>query len=104
MAESELKGASQKHNREKDQGQGLGSLIERVHNVSQREERPRKKQRTEGDEHESEEQKKTIFGSGGKGGEIGEYLKMKRKEGQDIAGPKAVVDLTGGGSLIDIHD
>ena len=77
------------------EGQGMGSLIERVHNVSQREERPQKKQKTETSEDDKE--KKAAFGGGGKGGEIGEYMRQKKKEGLKESGPAAaVVDLTGG--------
>ena len=78
-------------------GLGMGSLIEKVHNVSQREERPRKKPKVENGEFEIEEDKKANFVSGGQGGEIGEYLKEQKKQG--IAGSvpvNAVVDLTGG--------
>ena len=73
---------------------GMGSLIERVHNVSQREERPQKKQKIETFE---EDDKYKNYGGGGKGGEIGEYIKQKKKEGIEESGPSAtIVDLTGG--------
>ncbi len=73
---------------------GMGSLIERVHNVSQREERPQKKQKIE--TFEDDKYKKN-FGGGGKGGEIGEYIKQKKKEGIEEDGSSAtIVDLTGG--------
>ena len=73
---------------------GMGSLIERVHNVSQREERPQKKQRIETFE---EDDKYKNFGGGGKGGEIGEYIKQKKKEGiEEDGSPATIVDLTGG--------
>lgn len=85
-----------KRNLENDQGQGMGNLIERMHNVTQREDLPRKKQRSDHVQDEDQGQKKAAFGGGGKGGEIGEYMKGKRKEGQKAAGPNAVVDLTGG--------
>ena len=78
-------------------GLGMGSLIEKVHNVSQREERPRKKPKVENDEFEVEEDKKASFVGGGQGGEIGEYLKEQKKQGIAGSGPaNAVVDLTGG--------
>ena len=73
----------------------MGSLIERVHNVSQREERPQKKQKI--DTFEEDDKYKKNFGGGGKGGEIGEYIKQKKKEGIEEDGSSAtIVDLTGG--------
>ena len=98
MTESDPKGMTQKHNLEQDEGQGMGDLIERYHNVTHREDRPRKKQKTEEGEHEGEEHKKAAFGGGGKGGEIGEYMKNKRKETENNSNPNTVVDLTGGES------
>ncbi len=78
-------------------GLGMGSLIEKVHNVSQREERPRKKPKVENGEFDVEEDKKVNFAGGGKGGEIGEYLKEQKKQGIAESRPdSAVVDLTGG--------
>ncbi|KAL9031346.1 MAG: hypothetical protein Q9196_000601, partial [Gyalolechia fulgens] len=87
--------------------QGLSSMIERMHGVSQRNERPQKRQKTE---HENDEREKATFTGGSKGGEIGQYLKEKRKEGQDesqAAAAASVVDLTGGdddGELVIISD
>jgi len=81
-----------------DEAQGMGSLIERMHNVSKREEQPRKKQKKEhGSEDDPGEKKKAVFAGGGKGGEIGEYLKQKREERKQESGPtNMVVDLTAG--------
>ncbi|KAL8969589.1 MAG: hypothetical protein Q9183_001935 [Haloplaca sp. 2 TL-2023] len=80
-----------------DRHPGLGSMIEQMHGVSNRQERPQKRQKlNQGDEDES---KQATFSGGGKGGELGEYLKEKRKEGQEdaqAAGSTSVVDLTGG--------
>lgn len=76
--------------------QGLGGMIERIHGISNHEERPQKRQKMD-DEHADED--KRTFSGGGKGGELGEYLEEKRKEGQDEAPavfPPSVVDLTGG--------
>lgn len=79
---------------------GMGNFIERVHNVSQREKRPLKKQKLETQEKSEfdvEHGRRAISGGGGKGGEIGEYIKQKKKEGIAESGPSsAVVDLTGG--------
>lgn len=77
-------------------GQGMGRLIERVHNVSRREERPQKKAKNKIFD-EDDKDNKAAFGGGGKGGEIGEYMRQKKKEGLEESGTvNAVVDLTGG--------
>ena len=86
-----------KRDREDFEGQGMGSLIERVHNISQREERPQKKSKVQNDDFGVEEDKKFKSFGGGKGGEIGDYLKEKKKQGIAESKPvNAVVDLTGG--------
>ena len=86
-----------KRDHEDYKGLGMSSLIEKVHNVSHREERPRKKPRVENGEFDVEEDKKATFVGGGKGGEIGDYLKEKKKQGIAESGPaNTVVDLTGG--------
>lgn len=80
-----------------DKERGMGNLIEQVYNITPREDRPRKKQKTDHSENEVEEKNKAVFSGGGKGGDIGEYMKQKRKEGQEMSGSiNAVVDLTGG--------
>ena len=77
-------------------GQGMSSFIERVHNVTQREERPSKKQKRDAFDDDDQE-KKAIHGGGGKGGEIGEYMRQKKKEGLAESGTMStIVDLTGG--------
>lgn len=74
---------------------GMGTLIEQVYNINPREDRPRKKQKT--DNEDESEKKQVTFTGGGSAGEIGEYMKQKRKEGQELSGPtNTVVDLTGG--------
>ena len=86
-----------KRDHEDFDGLGMGSLIEKVHNVSQREERPRKKPKVENRDFEVEEDMKVGFSGGGKGGEIGDYLKEQKKQGIAGSGPvNAVIDLTGG--------
>ena len=83
------------------EGQGMGSLIEKVHNVSQREERPQKKPKLENGDFDVEEDRRVSFVGGGKGGEIGDYLKEKKKQGITESGPvNTVVDLTGGTYLL----
>ena len=87
-----------KRDREDLEGQGMGGLIEKVHNISQREGRPQKKPKVQNDEFGGEEDKKVNAFGGGKGGaEIGDYLKEKRKQGIAESKPaNTVVDLTGG--------
>ena len=82
------------------EGSGMGNLIERVHNVEKREDRPRKRQKKDdlGEEDETG-RPKSVFTGGGKGGEIGDYMREKRKEGQRESGSTAaIVDLTLGWS------
>ena len=87
-----------KRDRDEYEGQGMGSLIERVHNVSGREERPQKKQKSEN--FQDDRDKIAIHGGGGKGGEIGEYMRQKKKEGIAESGAAtSIVDLTGGRCL-----
>ena len=77
---------------------GMGNLIERMHNVSKREEQPRKRQKKEHDSQDDQEDvKKATFAGGGKGGVISEYMKLKREEGKQESGPtRTLVDLTTG--------
>ena len=80
---------------------GLGGLIERVHNVSAREERPIKKLKIQHTDEDEIATPKVAFGGSGKGGEIGEYMRMKRKEGREEAVQTfSVVDLTTGGASL----
>ncbi|KAL8941565.1 MAG: hypothetical protein Q9216_002155 [Gyalolechia sp. 2 TL-2023] len=82
--------------------QGLSSMIERIHGISHRNERPQKRQKTD---NENDETEKATFTGGSAGGEIGEYLKEKRKEGQNelqAAAAASVVDLTGADDEEDI--
>ena len=98
---SEANGSSpSKRDYDAYEGQGMGSLIERVHNVSEREEHPQKKQKSA--DFENDQDKKAIYGGGGKGGEIGEYMKQKKKEGIAESGScSSIVDLTGGMYILD---
>ncbi|KAI9824431.1 MAG: hypothetical protein M1832_001966 [Thelocarpon impressellum] len=74
---------------------GLGKLIERMHGVSRREDRPLKRQKVEHDD--AEQDKATVITGGGKGGVIGEYMKQKKEEGKAEAAMQGpVVDLTAG--------
>ncbi len=74
-----------------EKGQGMGTLIERLHNVSQRGEPPQKRLKPQ---QIGSENRTTTFLGGGKGGEIGEYMKQKRDEGHITSAPAPVVDLT----------
>ncbi|KAL8696383.1 MAG: hypothetical protein Q9224_002823 [Gallowayella concinna] len=81
---------------ESHESQGLGGMIERMHGVVHREERPHKKQKVDQDDADND---KATFTGGSKDGEIGQYLKQKRKEGQDeteAVNAASIVDLTGG--------
>ncbi|KAL8837270.1 MAG: hypothetical protein Q9176_005804 [Flavoplaca citrina] len=71
--------------------QGFSGMIERIHGVCQRQERPQKRQKMD---NEDQAKSEAVFIGGGNGGEISEYLKQKRKEGQDKT-EALVVDLTG---------
>lgn len=92
-----------KRNHEEVEGHGQGNLIERMHNVTNYEERLVKKRKTEDNDFVGgDERGKAAFG-GGKG-DLGEYLKEKRKEGQENSvATNAVVDLTGGGCSLISH-
>ena len=89
---------SQKRDLEDWDGRGMGSLIEKVHNVSQREQRPQKKPKVEHGDFDVEEDKRVGFVGGSQGGgDIGDYLKEKKKQGIAESGTvNGVVDLTGG--------
>ncbi|TKA61468.1 hypothetical protein B0A49_12576 [Cryomyces minteri] len=82
---------------------GMGSMIERVHNVGKREDQPQKRVKTNHNADEETDKKVTFEGGGGKGGVIGEYMRQQKEEGKQAAseaGPPAtaasssVVDLT----------
>lgn len=96
-AEPESTNNNLKNEPSDDQERGMGNLIENIFNVTTREDHPRKKQKADHDGDECEEKKNKVFAGGVKGGEIGEYMKQKRKEGQEMSGiPNVVVDLTQG--------
>ena len=90
-----LTNGAKKRNNDELEGRGMGNMIERMHGVSHRDEHPSKKQKKI--LYDDEDEKKAVFTSGGKGGEIGEYMRQKRKEAQANAVPSGeVVDLTAG--------
>ncbi|MCJ1313460.1 hypothetical protein MMC25_007138 [Agyrium rufum] len=76
-------------------GGGLRSFIEKIHNVEEREARPMKKPRLKGDEEDEKPKSKAQFAGGKKSGELGQYIRDGRKEGQEVSGTApTVVDLT----------
>ena len=84
-----------KRNTDDMESQGMGNMIERIHGVSQRDERPSKKPKSS--KSDDEDEKKTTFIGGSKGGDLGEFMREKRKEAQAntiLSGD--VVDLTAG--------
>lgn len=84
-----------KRNAEELEGQGMGSMIERIHGISHRDQRPQKKQKTI--RNDDGDGKKPTFIGGGKGGDVGEYMREKRMEGQTRPVPtNEIVDLTAG--------
>jgi hypothetical protein len=77
---------------------GMGHMLERMHNVSERDFLPQKRRRIER-EGEDDNAQKAHFGGGGKGGVLGEYMKEKLEQSrkEDAAnGARPSVDLTGG--------
>ena len=83
---------------------GQGSIIERMHRVERREDRPikRQKKRHDGDAKDEDglAKKKLTSGPIASSGEMGTYLKEQRREALEKQGPpKLVVDLTDGECL-----
>jgi len=77
---------------------GMGHLVERMHNVSDRQFLPQKRRKVEPLDDQGNEQK-SYFSGGGKGGVLGEYMREKKEEGRKEAvanGTRPAVDLTGG--------
>jgi hypothetical protein len=77
---------------------GMGHMLERMHNVSNRESLPQKRRKIQQDGNENREVK-SHFNGGGKGGVLGEYMKEKKEEGRKEAAANETrpsVDLTGG--------
>lgn len=75
---------------------GAASLIETMHNIEKREERPYKRQKKDSDDELEQDQtrKKDTFTGGGKGGVIAQHIKDQRKEGASEA---TTIDLTNDG-------
>ncbi|EPE31291.1 P-loop containing nucleoside triphosphate hydrolase [Glarea lozoyensis ATCC 20868] len=62
---------------------GMGSMLDRLHNVADRSMVPQKRRKVVDDREE--DKKKAEFSGGGKGGILGQYMQDQRKEGHDQA-------------------
>ncbi|PBP21077.1 SNF2 family domain-containing protein [Diplocarpon rosae] len=62
-------------------GLGMGNMLERVHNVTDRSQVPQKRRRIEDDNH-SNQRKAEFSGGSGMGNTLGAYMREKRQEGQ----------------------
>ena len=86
---------------------GLRSMIERTHNVSEREVRPSKRIKVEHDPEDGDAPgSKSKFTGGAKGSELGQYVRNGRKEGAQATGPpstSSIVDLTTGLSSLPLQ-
>lgn len=82
----------------------MGQMLERMHNVASRDMLPQKRRKLY-DDRPQDEQKKSEFNGGGKGGVIGEYMREKKEEGQkeNIPTPAAVDISTGEFILLDFE-
>jgi hypothetical protein len=79
-------------------GIGMGPMLERMHNVSERDFLPQKRRKLDREE-DDDNTRKAHFSGGGKGGVLGEYMKEKQEQGRKEAaanGTRPSVDLTQG--------
>lgn len=86
-------------------GMGMGQLLERMHNVSERDFLSHKRRKIDR-ESENDNAQKAHFAGGGKGGVLGEYMKEKQEQGRKedaTNGTRPSVDLTGGKSFPSIR-
>ena len=73
----------------------MGHMLERMHNVTNRDMVPQKRQKVRDDRQESG--RKAEFHGGGKGGVIGDYMREKRDEGRKENAEKgSFVDISAG--------
>lgn len=82
------------------QEQGMASRIEKLHNVTKREDRPQKRQKKVHDRITDDEDlvdvtRKSQFSGSKSSGDLGQYIKEKREEGAN-GQPHDTVDLTNG--------
>jgi hypothetical protein len=76
-------------------GGGMGNMLERMHNVADRDVLPQKRRRI--DDGHPADRRKAEFHGGGRGGVIGEYMREKRDEGHKENLPtRTAVDLSSG--------
>ena len=61
-------------------GNGMGNMLERMHNVTERDMVPQKRRRIE--DQSNDTQRKAEFSGGGKGGVLGNYMREKKEEGK----------------------
>ncbi|KAL3418264.1 SNF2 family DNA-dependent ATPase [Phlyctema vagabunda] len=81
-------------NGEQQRGAGMGHMLERMHNVQDRDMLPQKRRKLCEDEREA--MQKAEFNGGGKGGVLGQYIKEKQDEGKKgTVSSGAAVDLSG---------
>jgi len=59
---------------------GMGHMLERMHNVAERDSLPQKRRKIE--EQSDDGRRKAEFSGGGKGGVLGNYMREKKEEGQ----------------------
>lgn len=79
-------------------GIGMGHMLERMHNVSERDFPLQKRRKIDRDD-EDDNTRNANFGGGGQGGVLGEYMKEKQDQGRKEAAANETrpsVDLTGG--------
>lgn len=76
-------------------GGGMGHMLERMHNVADRSMVPQKRQKLH--DERPDDARKAEFHGGGKGGVLGEYVRLKKEEGQkENAALTTAVDLSAG--------
>jgi hypothetical protein len=76
-------------------GGGMGHMLERMHQVTDRDMLPQKRQKIRDDR--PEDGRKAEFNGGGKGGVIGEYMREMRDEGRkENVVKNTVVDISAG--------
>lgn len=92
-------GSMAMHGNERQGGEvmGMGQMLDRRYNVSERDMMPQKRRKIV-DERKPDEQK-AQFSGGGKGGVLGSYMRDQREQGKREASAGGInksVDLTGG--------